>query len=155
MSDDLGDVGDFDAPTTTVERFLSQNPQYGEQVAETLKQSCEIKGKQLGQLIQKKLNKMGHDLSDSCGTMIMNATEQALKTNLPNYVDKSDIEIMEEDDVTMNAQADTMMYFMEAMLPYVVSAALELAEGLDWGFPFSVAELLRERYPDFPTPPRD
>lgn len=155
MSDDLGDVGDFDTPPTTVERFLLQNPRYGEQIAETLKATCEATGKKVGQLIKKRIYNLGHELSDQYVDMIMKAADQALIANLPAYVDKSDIEILDEDDCSMEAEANVVNYFVGAMMPYVISATADLADGLDWGLPFSIVELIRERYPNLPVSPEE
>jgi hypothetical protein len=153
--EDLGDVSEFETPPTNVERFLAQNPDYGNRVAAALEESCKAKGKEVGILIQTKLDKIGHDLSDRYGDMIMGSVTRALQSNLPANVDRSDIEILEEDDCDMEATFDVMRAFWEGMKPYVVSAVAALSEGLDWGFPFSVAEAVREEFPAFPLTPEE
>ena len=151
--DDLGDVGDFEEPPTSVERFLDNNPGYGEQVAKSLRAGCLAKGAEVGILIQKRLNKLGRELSDHYGDQIMGAAIQALRASLPANIDKSDIEILDEDDCDMDVTFETMRAFWDGMKPYVIAAVSELAQGLDWGFPFSVAEMVQEEYPNLPLPP--
>jgi hypothetical protein len=153
--DDFGDVVGFEKPTTSVERFLDQNPRYGEQVSTSLKALAEQMGKKAGLEIHGKLMNVGKDVSNRYGDALMATISQALVSNLPDYVDKTDAaETIEEDDVDMETTFEVMMYFAEAMMPYVASAPSPLSEGLDWGFPASFSDIFMEEYPNTPETPK-
>ena len=55
MSDDFGDVGDFEEPIINVKTFLERTPRYGEQVALSLKTQMVARGAVLGKKLHTQL----------------------------------------------------------------------------------------------------
>ena len=121
----------------------------------------------IGKKLHTQLAKVGQDASDRWGDWVIGLVSDALKSNLPDGVDKSDLEVSKDpegeiwDNALMEAEMDATSYFFDGLIPYVVAATYALCEGtpdvnangLDWGFPMSVTEFVRERYPGIPEPP--
>ena len=167
MSDyrDLGDTGDFDTPPTNVERFLTTNPRYGEQIAEKLSAEFTRMGEVAGKAIHKAVFKEAMRLSNIYTDRIINICRKGLTENLPDNVDTSDLEeYMREKDASVEeffedtyfeATADACYIFATALLPYLGSLPRPAVEGVDQCMPHPINDLVWDTFPQVPPSPKE
>ena len=161
-NDEEDSLASFERPRVTVDRFLEENPAYGEKIGEMLKEWAYLQAITTGQEFSKAVQRLSQQLGNRDSDRIMGKTEEMLIEQLSsNGVSKSEISswLLENkkdiegafDTHYFDAASTILNNYIKALLPYAKGLPLVIGETLGNYMPHPVDDLFREGgCPDYP-----